>query len=824
MRDFAKAKPRFFGKLERLVRLRRAAEEDTGGKGAGGFLTIQRDLALRLSGAGDLRDTLEIILNGILRATGMDSGGIYLVDRERGDLEIAYHKGFSDAFVQEISHYDADSSNAELVNAGEPVYIEYERLDVPKSEAERAEGIRTIAIVPIWSQGKVIGCVNIASHVQEEIPQGSRHLIEALAGQVGEAVARSRLEARVRESEERYRVLHDYAGYAVFAFDRDLRLTDVNRWVCEILGYGENELLGRNVIELGVVHPDESEIVASNIQRLFSAKSAARETVRFITKDGRTVIADSVSVPLLDEEGEVFSIVNIAQDITDRKETEEALYLEREQLLSIFDGINEAIYVSDPETYEVLYANQHLKDAFGKELLGGVCYREFQGLDEPCAFCTNDIILADQGEPYSWEYYNPVLDRHFTITDRIIKWPDGRDVRFELAVDITEQKRAEEEIRKNEAKYRGLIEGLRGALYRMSLPDGAYEYFSPDVEDVFGYTSEEFIANPMLVRQVIHPDFTLYFREKWADLLEGKVPPTYEYKIIDPRGEERWIYQSNRGVFDDEGKIIALEGLCTDISERKRTEDELQKYRGHLEELVEERTARLEEVNAELEAFTYSVSHDLRAPLRAMQGFSRALQEDYAEVLDEKGRDYAERIISAARRMDSLISDLLEYSHITRSEMKLEAVSLGEVVKDALQQLEAGIREKGATVTVEGPLPGVEAHYATLLQVVANLISNAITFTAPGVKPEVRIGGEERDGWVRLCVADNGIGIAPEYRDRIFRIFERLHGMETYPGTGIGLAVVSKGMKRMGGRVGMESVEGKGSEFWIELPKGEKEA
>ncbi len=378
----------------------------------------------------------------------------------------------------------------------------------------------------------------------------------------------------------------------------------------------------------------------------------------------------------------------------ERRRIEEKLFEERRQLLSIFEGINEVIYVTDPVSYEILYANRFLRDAFGKELVGGVCYREFQNLDAPCDFCTNDIILAKKGEPYCWEYYNPVLDRHYAITDRIIRWPDGRDVRFELAVDITKQKRVEEELRR---------------------------------------------------------------------------------------------------------------------------------YREHLEELVEERTARLEEKNAELEAFAYSVSHDLRAPLRAMQGFSRALLEDYASVLDARGRDYAERVVSAASRMDSLIRDLLDYSRISRHEIKMGAVSLDEVVEDALRQLDAGIREKEAMVKVEGPLPWVKAHYSTLLQVVANLISNAITFTAPGVKPEVCIDWEELDGWVRLRVADNGIGIAPEHRERIFRIFERLHGVETYPGTGIGLAVVRKGMERMGGRIGVESEEGKGSEFWIELPKGERD-
>jgi len=820
MKDQKKTKSQLIEELERLRRSGSASQGDAAaGEWAERILRIQRDLAIRLSGTSELRETLQTVLDGILQTTGLDSGGIYLFDNQTGDLDIAYHRGLSGAFVEEIAHYGAGSQNVNLVNAGEPVYIEYEKLDVPKTEAEREEGLKVIAVVPLKAEGEVIGCVNAASHQLDEIPERSREAIEILAGVAGQAVSRSRLATEVRDSEERYRVLHDYAGYAVYTFDRDFVLTDINKRACEMLGYEKDELLGKIVMELGVVHPDDLEKAASNMERLFDKKEAVRDEIRFIHKGGETVIADSIGVPLLDEKGEVAAVVNISQDVTERRRTEEALYLEREQLLSIFDGINEAIYVADPETYEVLFANRHLKDAFGKELVGGICYREFQGFDEPCDFCTNDIILNNKDEPYRWEYHNPVLDRYYAITDRKIKWPDGRDVRFELAVDITEQKKAEEEIRKSEEKYRTLYSSMKEGLCLHDIiyneAGKAVDYVITDVnlayESILGIKRQDAIGTR--ASELYSSDKPPYV-DIYAEVA-ATGQPTYFETYFPPMDKHFSI-----SVFSPtKGKFATV---FSDITERKLVDEELKEYREHLEELVEERTSRLEEKNAELEAFAYSISHDLRAPLRAMQGFSRALQEDYAEQLDEKGRDYAERVVSAAERMDSLIGDLLEYSRITRSELRLGTVDLDEVIEDTLQQLEAGIRDKGALVTVEGPLQQVKAHYATILQVVANLVSNAVMFVAPGVKPEVRIGGEERNGWVRLWVADNGIGIAPEYRERIFRIFERLHGMETYPGTGIGLAVVSKGMERMGGRVGMESEEGKGSEFWIELPKGEE--
>jgi len=266
---------------------------------------------------------------------------------------------------------------------------------------------------------------------------------------------------------------------------------------------------------------------------------------------------------------------------------------------------------------------------------------------------------------------------------------------------------------------------------------------------------------------------------------------------------------------------LAVAGLAGTTATRLASEIELRQHRQHLEKLVKERTA-------ELEAFTYSVSHDLRAPLRAMEGFSQALLEDYADRLDPVGQDYARRIAAAAQHMDILIQALLAYSRLSRIEIKLRPVVLEGVVQEALSLLTPEIQEKSAQVAVERPLPRLVGHHGTLVQVVGNLLSNAIKFVAPGVKPQVRVWAETpstplleggKGEVVRLWVEDNGIGIAPEHHELIFRMFERLHGVETYPGTGVGLAIVRKGVERLGGRVGVESEPGRGSRFWVELPR-----
>jgi PAS domain S-box-containing protein len=263
--------------------------------------------------------------------------------------------------------------------------------------------------------------------------------------------------------------------------------------------------------------------------------------------------------------------------------------------------------------------------------------------------------------------------------------------------------------------------------------------------------------------------------------------------------------------------------VVVDITERKKSQETL-------ERLVAERTAELTATNKQLEAFVYSIAHDLRAPLRSMQGFSAMLAEEEAANLSETGRDYAHRINKSSRYMDALLTDLLAFARIAQQRLELARTELEPIVEAAVAQFEDAIREKKARVEVISPWPAVLAHVPTLNQVLFNLLGNALKFTAPGRPPLIRLRAEVLEapdrgalerGSVRVWVEDNGIGIAPEHQEQIFRLFLRLH-RDAYPGTGIGLAIVQKGVERLGGRVGVESAAGEGSRFWFDLKKSLK--
>ena len=387
-----------------------------------------------------------------------------------------------------------------------------------------------------------------------------------------------------------------------------------------------------------------------------------------------------------------------------------------------------------------------------------------------------------------------------------------------LLRDITRRKESEKQLRETEERLALLVRRAEEYAIITTGPDGRISTWNPGAQRIFGYTDEEVLGRGL----------DTFYRE--AD----KHIPGRQLARAEAEGQaqnEGWRRRKDGSLFWAAGSLVCLRAedgtvrgfakILRDITERKNAEEAIQKLNQELEVRVERRTAALQESKEQMEAFSYTVAHDLRAPLRAMQGFAHALVEDYAARMDDSGVDYLNRIMASAHRMDALIQDLLAYSQLSRSDLSFKAVSIEEVIRNALRAQEDFIREKKANVHTAMRSLFVRAHAATLETVIANLISNAIKFSRSGETPEIRILVVDHETMVQVSVEDKGIGIAPEHQERIFRVFERLHGQNAFPGTGIGLAIVKKGVERMNGKVGLTSAPGKGSVFWIELPKEE---
>lgn len=266
--------------------------------------------------------------------------------------------------------------------------------------------------------------------------------------------------------------------------------------------------------------------------------------------------------------------------------------------------------------------------------------------------------------------------------------------------------------------------------------------------------------------------------------------------------------------------------LREEVTERRQAENELKaakaelaQHAERLEQTVIQRTGQLRETIGELEAFSYTVSHDMRAPLRAMQGFAKLLLAESAPKLNAEEVSHLHRIAAAAARMDALILDVLAYTRVLKMEMTMKPMDLHTLLRQIIDTYPP-LHARDVTIQIEGALPTVTANEASLSQCVSNLLTNAVKFMAPGTKPRLKVWAEEIGAEVRLWVEDNGVGIAPQDRERIFHMFERAGNASAYEGTGIGLAIVRKAVARMGGRAGVESEAGQGSRFWIQLKKG----
>jgi PAS domain S-box-containing protein len=392
----------------------------------------------------------------------------------------------------------------------------------------------------------------------------------------------------------------------------------------------------------------------------------------------------------------------------------------------------------------------------------------------------------------------------------------------DLSWDVAERKRAEEALHQSEERFRRLAENARDVIYRMSIPDGKYEYVSSAALSVFGYHPEECYQTPILIKQAIHPDWQMYFEEQWANLIKGEMPPTYEYQFIHKSGKVCWLNQRNILVRDSAGNPVAIEGIVTDITERKLAEEKIYKLNQELEQRVLERTAELEIANKELEAFAYSVSHDLRAPLRHIDGFLELLQER-TTTLDEKSQHYMATISDSAKRMGMLIDDLLSFSRMGRNEISKSQVDLNELIQDVIRELRPEARGREIHWKI-APLPLVTGDRAMLRIVVVNLLSNALKFTRSRLPAEIEIGrmpSQEKETIV--FVRDNGVGFDMQYADKLFGVFQRLHRADEFEGTGIGLANVHRIINRHGGRTWAEAEINHGATFYFSLPQPDQQ-
>lgn len=341
---------------------------------------------------------------------------------------------------------------------------------------------------------------------------------------------------------------------------------------------------------------------------------------------------------------------------------------------------------------------------------------------------------------------------------------------------------------------------------------GSWEYsieedvarWSDEVYRIFGFEPGEITPDYKTFFQAVYPQDRKNLKTEIQTAVAGEGASfSSEFRIVRHGGAVRSVEAQYELVRNERGEPVEMVGTIQDITERKEYEEELRRS------------------NAELQQFAYIASHDLQEPLRMISSYMQLLERRYKDQLDESAKEFIEYAVDGANRMQRLINDLLKYSRVGTRGGEFEPTDLSAVFEAALANLRIAIQESGAEVMAE-PLPSVLGDQTQLLQLFQNLIGNAMKFRRERVTPRVRVGAERRDGEWLLSVSDNGIGIEPADAERIFLIFQRLHGREQYEGTGIGLAVCKRIVERHGGSIWVESEPGEGSVFYFTLPAANK--
>ncbi|MCU7844422.1 MAG: PAS domain S-box protein [Candidatus Thiodiazotropha sp. (ex Monitilora ramsayi)] len=699
-----------------------------------------------------------------------------------------------------------------------------------KRVTEIFPGIKSLGLLDVfqrvWKTGK-------AEYYPSSVYQDERvvlwveNYVYKLPG--GEIVAvysditeRMEAELALKESEEKYRLLVENQTDLVVKVDLEGRFQFVSPSYCNLFGKKEEELLGKRFMPM--VHEEDRATTAKSMEALYEPPHVAYMEQRAMTVNGWCWLG-WVDNAVLDEEGNITAIIGVGRDITERKDAEEALFESETRLLEAqrvahigswhLDVTTDTLVWSD-EVYRIFEIDKERFEA---------SYESFLGLIHP-----------DDREKVTKAYESSVINRKpYDITHRLVMKDgrvkyvhelcnthyadDGSPLRSAGTVqDVTDRMSAMEALRLSQDRYRAVVEDTPIMLCRF-LPGGEITFVNKAYCDYFRSEYNDLIGTNFL-SMITYDDRAMVLKNLESLTIDSPFQ-THEHQVISSSGDVCWQRWTNRALFNSEGGKISYQSIGEDITERKQAELEVRRLNRELEHRVVTRTQELEAANRELESFVYSVSHDLRAPLRAVTGFAQILSNRHREGLNADGQHYLDNVLEAGDRMGILIDDLLQYSRTGRGALRMRPIDLLTILKGLEVTFGEQMKKVEAKLIIEGDLASPMGDATLIGQVLSNLLENALIYKRDGTPPVIAVSTVADGNKIRIFVSDNGIGIAPEYHEKIFKVFQRLHSQEEYPGTGIGLAIVAKAVRMMDGEVNVESKLGEGCRFEIILPAAE---
>lgn len=602
----------------------------------------------------------------------------------------------------------------------------------------------------------------------------------------------------------------------------DMKLNKVLQMsaACEkVYGYKPAEFMADTDLWQKVIYTPDLKLIERNIERLSAGEMVVNQ-YRIVHKDKSLRYVEAKITPILDENGNLWQLHGLVRDITREKSAYKALMESEQTFRLFFENAYEAIVVVDAATGVITDYNRNALALFnlsGAEILNRTIAQlspalqpDGTGSEQKATFLLADANSA-QHSVTEWFFTGKgtgTIPCELRITGMVV---NTRPVVRISIVDITERKSIEQKLNAQQKFYSSLMENINDGIVLLS-PTGQIMYQSPSSDKIAGYTFDEVKDKTMF--ELVHPgdlaDLSTFFLQ--VVNTPGQ-PFTRQFRFSRKQGGYVWIEGTMTNMLHDE----TIRGFVTNyrnIEERKAAELKLAAFNEELELKVKERTAELTEANRELEAFNYTVSHDLQAPLRATCGFAKILLNDYKGKLDKDGEHILNIINDSSIRMSQLIRDLLEFAKMGKSEMVKKAVDMDTLARIVIDEVRFNTGNSRFKVNV-GKLHEAYGDSHLLKQVWINLIGNAVKYSSKCAEPVIEIGSKQLNGETVYYVKDNGAGFDMKFAGKLFTVFKRMHNSEEFEGTGVGLATVYRIVTRHGGRIWAEAAPGLGAIFYF---------